>query len=191
MEKENQKDKIPPIIDQFLEKEKKEKNGWIYATGFYAREGELDKAYDLIQEAKKYFRRDSLILQQERYLHHQKFVLPNRSLLAEAMNNYNNKNYEKALLGFENYLEKVPADQNVMRLRAFTNYYLNDHEASIEAINDYISAHGEDGSLINLRGVCLRSLNDMDGACADFKKSMEMGTDNGKTNYERFCKDRE
>lgn len=178
---------VPPLLDTFLQQEKKELNAWIYSTGFYARHNEFDKAYDLIREAAEYFPNDSLIKQQHRYIYHNKFILPNRELLNSAMIHYSANKHEEAIEIFDQYIALVNEDASAYRMRAFSRYHTQDYEGSIDDINKFFELQGIDASLLNLRGVCLRALDDLDAACRDFRQAMRMGLENAKTNYQRFC----
>ncbi len=190
MEEKNMEKDVPDYFNKYLEEEKEEKNAWIYATGFYSKFGEIDKAYDLLQEGLKYIPNDSLMQQQQRYLHHKKFIEPNRDLYNKALNSYNAGNHSAALDLFNEYISIVPDDSNALRLRAFSLYFLKDYTRSLEEIKDYFATFGKEGSMVNLRGVCFREIGDLEKACKDFEEAMKMGVDAGKTNYDRFCRNR-
>jgi putative inorganic carbon (hco3(-)) transporter len=190
MEEKKLDNEIPEIFYTYLEDEKNEKNAWIYATSFYSKTNEIDKAWELIQEGMKYLPNDSLMLQQHRYLHHRKFVEPNRELFNRAMNAYNSSNHSAALQLFNEYIGIVPDDSNALRLRAFTMYFLKDYTNSLEEIAKYFDKFGKEGSMVNLRGVCFREIGELDKACKDFEEAMKMGVDAGKTNFDRFCRGR-
>ena len=187
MERKGREDEIPAIIDDYLENQKRTQQAWLYATGFYNRIGEIDKAWELIEEAKQYFRRDSQIEQQYNFLYHHKFILPNRALFAEAMELYNADNFAAAIEKFDEYTAIVERDPNAFRMRAFSHYRLNRYEESLEDIERFFNFEDEDGSMVNLRGVCLRELGEHEAACRDFEAAMRMGNSSGETNYNNFC----
>ncbi len=188
MERNDRDDDIPAVIDNYLETEKRTPQAWLYATGFYNRKGDLDKAWELIEEARQYLPRDSQIEQQYNFLYHHKFIVPNRLLFNEAMELYNANNFNAAIEKFNEYLEVVERDPNAFRILAFSYYRTERYEESIEAIERFGELHEDDGSLINLRGVCLRELGEMEAACREFEKAMRMGNASGETNYNNFCR---
>ncbi|MDP2424617.1 MAG: O-antigen ligase family protein [Bacteroidales bacterium] len=62
LDNQGRNEEITHSLDTYLAHEKFNKDGWIYATGFYNKIGEIDKAYELIQEAKQYLPGDSIIM---------------------------------------------------------------------------------------------------------------------------------
>ncbi len=189
MERKDREDDIPAIIDGYLENQKRTQQAWLYATGFYNRVGERDKAWELIEEAKQYFRRDSQIEQQYNFLYHHKFIEPNRPLFNEAMALYNNDNFVAAIEKFDEYIEIVERDPNALRMRAFSHYRTGQFEESLQDIDRFFAIHERDASLVNLRGVCLRELGDLEAACRDFEEAMRLGNSSGETNYRNFCEE--
>lgn len=188
MERNGRDEEIPAYIDHFLENDKSTPQAWLFATAFYQRTGEIDKAWDLIEEARRYLRRDSQIQQQHNFIYHHKFIVPNRQLMNRATERYNAGNYAAAIELFDEYIEIVERDPNAFRLRAFSHYHSGNYNECIEDIERFHDFNDDDGSLINLRGVCLRQLGDMEAACRDFEKAMRMGVSSGETNYNNFCR---
>ncbi len=188
MERNDRDEEIPAYIDHYLETQKNTPQAWLYATSFYNRRGEVDRAWDLVEEAKKHLRRDSQIDQQHTFLYHRKFIEPNRPLFNQAMEHYNNNDFDAAIEKFNEYIEVVDRDPNAYRIRAFAHYRLENYEESIADIEHFFDIHELDGSLLNLRGVCLRELGEMDAACYDFEEAMRMGNSSGETNYNNFCR---
>ncbi len=187
MERHDRNDEIPAYIDYYLETQKRTPQAWLYATSFYNRRGEVDKAWELIEEAKRYLRRDSQIEQQYNFLYHHKFIAANRQLFNEAMALYNNDNFAAAIEKFDEYTEIVERDPNAFRIRAFAHYRSENYEESIEDIDRFFAIQDRDASLVNLRGVCLRELGEPEAACQYFEEAMRMGNASGETNYNNFC----
>ena len=186
-ERNDREDEIPAILENYLETQKRTQQAWLYATSFYNRTGDLDKAWELIEEAKRYLPRDSQVEQQYNFLYHHKFIVPNRPLFNEAMERYNNNDFDAAIEKFGEYIEVVERDPNAFRLLAFSYYRTERYEESIEAIERFSELHEDDGSLINLRGVSLRELGELEAACREFERAMRMGNSSGETNFRNFC----
>jgi Tfp pilus assembly protein PilF len=91
----------------------------------------------MIEEAHQFMPRDSLINQQHRFIHHQKFIAPHREQIEKAMQLFNSRSYEQARELLNEYIEKVPEDPNAFRIRALSNYYLNRHQEAIPDINRF------------------------------------------------------
>jgi len=188
-ERNDSEDEIPALIDHYLDSQKRTQQAWLFATGYFNRKGDLDRAWELIEEARQYFPRDSQIEQQFNFLYHHRFIEPNRPLFNEAMELYNADNFSAAIEKFNEYLEFVDRDPNAYRMLAFAYYRTEQYEESIEAVGHFSELQEDDGSLINLRGVCLRELGELEAACRDFEASMRMGNSSGETNYNNFCRD--
>ncbi|NCU32678.1 MAG: hypothetical protein EOM23_07095, partial [Candidatus Moranbacteria bacterium] len=190
LERKGEKEHVVNLYDSFLENNKRDNQAWLAASNFHIQNNNFEYAYDLIQEAKKYFGRDSLIQQQYRFLNQKIKIEPHLGLFNKANEDFQAKRYEKAIEQLDTFIELaadyVPAHQ----IRSFSNYYLNNFEESIEDANKALKLDPKNSSLINLRGVCYRALDNLDQACKDFKKAMDMGNDSGKTNYERFCQNK-
>ena len=187
LERNDRDDEIPAILDRYLESQKRTQQAWLYATSYYNRIGDIDKSWELIEEAKRYLPRDSQIEQQHNFIYHHKYIVPNRPLFNEAMELYNANNFTGAIEKFNEYIEVVERDPNAYRMLAFSYYRTEQYKESIEAIEQFTEIHEDDSSLLNLKGVCLRELGDMEAACQYFLAAMRMGNASGETNYNNFC----
>jgi putative inorganic carbon (hco3(-)) transporter len=187
LERKGEKEQIAVLYDNFLENNKRDNQAWLAASNFHIQNKNFEYAYDLIQEARRYFGRDSLIQQQHRFLHQKINIEPHLGLFNKANEDYQAKRYEKAIEQLDTFIDLAPDYVPAYQIRSFSNYYLNKFEESIEDANKALKLDPKNSSLINLRGVCYRGLDNLEQACKDFKKSMDMGNDSGKTNYERFC----
>ncbi len=188
LERKGRVDEVSNYIDGYLENQKLTLHAWLHATHFYNRIGEIEKAWELIQEARQHFRRDSQIEQQFNFLYHRRFIEPNLPLFNEAIALYNNDNFEAAIEKFDEYIELVDRDPNGFRMRAFSHYRIGQFIESIEDIEHFFAIHEKDAPLLNLRGVCLRELGDLEAACRDFEEAMRLGNTSGRTNYNNFCR---
>lgn len=189
MERKGREDEIPAVIDRYLQQEKDTPQAWLYATNYYHRQGNNERAWELIDEARQFLRRDSQIQQQYNFIYHHKFIEPNRPLFNEAMEQYNAGNFSAAIETFNEYLQLAERDPNAIRMRAFSHYQIQQFEESLEDIERFFEIHEVDGALLNLRGVCRRELGDLEGACQDFAEAMRMGNSSGESNYNNFCRD--
>ena len=188
LELKRRDNEIPTYIDPFLSKQKGDVNAWLFGSGYYSRIGQLDKAYQIIQEAIEHLPNDSLIKQQEKYLYFKKFVEPYAESFNRAMDYFNNGRYGEAVTAFESYMKLVPLDLNASRLLAYSYYQLKDYKTSIERASAYLNTKEQDGQLLNLRGISYTALGENEKACKDYELSMRLGDPNGKTNYNIFCK---
>ena len=59
--KRDEHDKISDYLNTYLSDNKKNNDAWIYTTNFYKQIGKLDKAWELIEEAKKHLPEDTLV----------------------------------------------------------------------------------------------------------------------------------
>lgn len=174
-------------VEAFFKKNKPVHQAYVMASNLYIKNNEFDKAKLLIEEATGYFPNDSLIKKQQRFLLYKKNIEPYIGLFNEAKIQFDNKNYPKCLTLINEFLEKVPNDNNGLITQAFAFYYLKRYDECIESINHSMLLDEKNASLINLRGVCYRLQNKSEKACEDFKKAKEMGNQSGITNYGRYC----
>jgi putative inorganic carbon (hco3(-)) transporter len=187
LERKGEKEQVAGYYDAFLEKNKTESQAWLIASNFHIQNSDFERANELIEDAKKYHRRDTLIQKQQRFLHHKLAIEPNLPIFNQASELYQARKYTKAIEKLNEFLELVPDYANAYQIRSYSYYYLNEYEKCIADANIALNLGPENSSLVNLRGVCYRALNDLETACSDFKTSMDMGNENGKTNYARFC----
>ncbi len=187
LEKKGETERAAGYYDKYLEKNKKEKQAYLIASNLYIQHNQLEKANEIIEEAMKYHKSDTLVQKQHRFINHKLKVEPYMSLFNQGSDHFKEKRYAQAVKSLSEFIEKVPDYANAFQIRAFCYYYLKDYEKCITDANSALKLDKKNSSLVNLRGVCYRALNKHEEACRDFKKSMEMGNENGKTNYDRFC----
>ncbi len=180
-------DEVGPYLDRFLAHDQSDKQAYLYATGHYIRQGELEKAWQHIDTAYQLMPNDSLIQQQYRYVEHQLFISPHQDTYRRAVRHYNNNRFAEALPHLNEYIDNTPFDPNVYRMRAFANYHLENHRQTIEDIDDLFDRGHQEPGLINLRGVCYQALGEQERACEDFREAMEAGNASGEQNYRNFC----
>lgn len=191
LEKKKEYDKAGAYYDQYLaspiEIDNKDKQAWLIASNFHIQRNNLERANEIIDDGLKHFRRDTLIQKQHRFLQHKLSVEPHLKIFNQGNEHFQAKRYAQAVKSLTEFIGLVPDYVNAFQIRAFSNYHLKEYEKSIEDANSALKLDKSNSSLINLRGVCYRALNKHEEACKDFKKSMEMGNESGKVNYERFC----
>jgi Tfp pilus assembly protein PilF len=175
-------------MDIYLNKNKKNTNAWIFSSQFQYRRDSLDKSWEIIEEGKKYLPKDTLVEKQHNFIYQKKFVEPYRGDYVQARQYFNRKDYKNALTQLNNYLENVPDDFNARRLRVYTYYYLKEYQKGLEEANYTLTLSEDNAAILNIRGVFYRQLEDMDSACKDWEAAMNKGNADGKSNYERFCK---
>ncbi len=180
-------EEIQDYIEPYLESNLDDGNAWAFAASIHQQAGDLESAWELMEEAIIYNPEDSVVLQQHQHTYYQKFIVPNQDIFHQALDLYNDGEYSRAYEEFEQYLQIVPEDPNAERLMAFSLYYLEEYEECIEAIDSFMENFAPHPSLVNLRGVCYRNLGEMELACKDFEEAMLMGNASGETNYNRFC----
>ena len=191
LQEKGRKEEVGPFLDGYLAHNKSNDQAYLYATSFFNRQGELEHAWNHIDTAYQAMPRNERIEQQYNFLRQRKFVAPHQDLYRTAAEYYNDNQYAEALPYLDEFIEKTPFDQNVYRMRAFSNYHLENHEETIDDIN-YVMEQGESSPvLVNLRGVCYRAIGDNEAACEDFRAAMEAGNASGETNFNNFCAEEE
>ena len=181
--------KAAKYLEAYLADNKNNSQAWVFASGFYDRNGNDEKAWQLIEDAKKYLPGDSLVEKQHNSLYKKIFEGPYIEDYNKAKEFFNKQDYSTALIYLNRYIGNVPANFIAHQLRAFIYYYQENYFQCIEEIS-YAITLSEDigGRLVNLRGVCHYGINNLEAACKDFETAMIMGNKDGKTNYELYCK---
>ncbi|MBE0639803.1 MAG: O-antigen ligase family protein [Bacteroidales bacterium] len=187
LERKGENDKVADLYNEFLAKNKKESQAWLYASNFYFKNDDLLKARETIDEGIKYHRKDTLMQKQQRFLHHKLDIEPHLPIFNKASEFYQAKKYAQAVEQMNEFLKLVPDYSNAYQIRSFSYYYLKEYKKSIADADRALELGPVNPSLINLRGVCKLDIKEKEEACKDFKKAMELGDKSGKTNYERFC----
>jgi O-antigen ligase/tetratricopeptide (TPR) repeat protein len=191
LEDRKENNKTAEYLDTYLANNKKNSKAWVFASGFYDRTGNPDKAWEVIGEARKYIPKDTLVDQQFDFLYQKKFVDKYREKYTRAREEMDRKNYESAMVLINDYIGNVPGDFYAHQVKAYIYYYRKDYRECIKEIDHTLTLKGDNlGPITNLRGVCYHALNDMDSACKDFEAAMKLGEANGRSNYDRFCKNR-
>lgn len=188
LEERKEYDKVSEYLDTYLADNKTSDQAWVYASGFQVRTGNIDKAWDLVEEAKQYLPKDSLVENEHKYVYQKKFVDPYRNEYNTAREYFDKKDYSQALPHLNKFIENVPDNFDAHQLRAYIYYYQKNYPKSVEEIDYALTlSDNNTASLINLRGVNYLDLKENEAACKDFEAAMKMGNKDGKTNYERFC----
>jgi putative inorganic carbon (hco3(-)) transporter len=186
-EQKGEYDAAAELYDNYLANNKRDKQAYLLASNLHIQNKNLERAAEIIAEGRSHLRRDADLIQQETFLNHRLNIDPHLPIFNRANSEFNRQRYAEAVKLLDEFLEIVPAHQGALQLKAFSHYHSREYEKSLAASNQALSIDDSNSSLVNLRGVCFRALNRHDEACADFKKSMEMGNESGKTNFERFC----
>lgn len=191
LEKKKEFEKAGAYYDQYLaspiDLENKDKQAWLIASNFYIQRNNLQKANEIINDALTHFQWDTLIQKQNRFLKHKLSVEPHLKLFNQGNEHFQARRYAQAVKSLSEFIDKVPDYTQAIQIRAFSYYHLKEYGKCIEDANAALELDDANSSLVNLRGVCYRALNKNVEACKDFKKSMEMGNESGKINFERFC----
>mgnify|MGYP002619804572 CR=1 FL=1 len=159
LERKGDDERVEEYYLNFLENNKREGQAWVFASNFYIKNDEFEKAYDIVREGRQHLRRDTLLIRQERFLQHKLTVEPYMHLFNSANEHFQAKRYNRAVNLLSEFLEKVPDHVQSYQLRSFSYYHLKEYEKSIADANQALQSNPENSSLINLRGVCYRALN--------------------------------
>ena len=190
LEAREEYEKVSDYIETYLEDNKKSEQAWVYAASFYNRIGNVDRAWELIEEGKKFMPRDSLVEQQYKFIYQRKFVDSYIEEYTMAREQMNKKNYASALEHINLFIEKVQDYFPAHQVRAYIYYYQGNYRDCIREIDYAVTLSDDTDLLVNLRGVCHYTLKEMDAACKDFETAMQMGNKDGRTNYDRFCREK-
>jgi len=125
LDQQGRQEEIFPIFKRYLEREKGNPEAWVYTATIYREAGETEKAWDLLEEAKKNHPENKLVKDHHQQVHYDKFIAPFKEAFSVAVDFYNKKRYDAALIALNAYIDDVPENPDAFRMRAFTKYYLH------------------------------------------------------------------
>jgi len=176
-----------PILEKYLVNTKNNSKAWMLNTQFLNNTGDLKKAYACIDSAYRYLPSDTTIVKQRDVLRARILIAPYTDLYNRAITSYKAQKYDESAQLFSEFISKEPNLPQVYEYRAFSYFFTKQYQASISDLDKLFSFGLKRANLLNLKGVNLQSLGKKDEACAFYKASMEAGSKDGATNYNRFC----
>ena len=176
-----------PILEKYLVNTKTNSKAWMLNTQFLNNTGDLKKAYACIDSAYRYLPSDTTIIKQRDVLRARILIAPYTDLYNRAITSYKAQRYDESAQLFSEFISKEPNLPQVYEYRAFSYFFTKQYQASINDLDKLFSFGLKRANLLNLKGVNLQSLGKKDEACAFYKASMEAGSKDGATNYNRFC----
>jgi tetratricopeptide (TPR) repeat protein len=84
---------------------------------------------------------------------------------------------QKSIAFYENRLLEIPADQESYYSLGLCFLKLKEVKKAIQYLDTLINLNPNYTAALSNRGLCKSFLGDQQGACADFKKSVEIGQD--------------
>jgi O-antigen ligase/tetratricopeptide (TPR) repeat protein len=177
-----------PLLEKNLSRDKYNKKSWLLITQYLDKSGDLKKAVAYSEDACKYLPSDASILQNREYLNTRLLVYPYNDTYDKAVAGYKAKEYETALHLFSELIDKRVKLPKVFEYRAFCYYFTQQYQSSIQDIDHLFALESRQPNLLNLRGINLQKLGNQAAACSFFKEAMQAGDQEGKTNYNMFCK---
>ena len=178
------------IVDKYLSKTKNNKEAWLYASSFYDKYGNIQKAASVIDTAANYFPTDSLILSQKATMSRKAIIMPYQALYDAASGAFIAKRYNEAARYYSELLTKEPGFIEARNYRAYCYYNIKEYTKSIQDL-DFLISRGLTRSnlynLYNMRGANYYILGNKDEACKNYKIAADMGDKDGLDNYAKVC----
>lgn len=100
---------------------------------------------------------------------------------------YEVKEYTRAIALYDTLMTYYPENYAYVLNRGFCYQKLDNHNLAIGDFNTFIANAGENGSVLYLKAVSQISLDEMDSACANFRKSLDLGIRNARTFIKLYC----
>ena len=92
----------------------------------------------------------------------------------QGVSNYDLKEYEKAIVNFNEAIEIDPGFTGAYYNRGLSYYYLNVPESAIADFNKVIQLDSKIANVYNMRGLSYYDLNEHEKSIADYDKSIEL-----------------
>ena len=112
----------------------------------------------------------------------------NLEIFNNGLTSFNQKEYNKAINYFSEFISKETGVAQVFEYRAFCYFYRNNFQLSYNDIEKAIVLDPTKPGYYNMRGVNHQMLGNYPAACADFQKAIDLGDKDAVNNYEKFCK---
>ena len=177
------------IIDSYLAKVKTNADAWLQASNQCKNSGNEGKALLLLDSAKKYLPGNNTIIKNWEALQATSYIKPYEGLYLKASEAANANRYSESLNQLNVFISKRPEYTEAYQLRAYCHYYLKQYQNSLKDIEKALQRSDcKVDFLLNLKGVNLIGLGKTDEACNYFVKAKEIGSVDGRSNYEKFCK---
>ncbi len=178
------------ILDKYLSKTKDNQEAWLYASSYYDRSGNLQKAAAVIDTAANYFPTDSLVIKAKETIGRKVYMLPYQTLYNSASAAFSAKKYDEAVRQYSELLAKEPRFNEAHINRAYCYFLLKEYRNSIADLDFLISTGVKSSNqynTYNLLGSNYFNLGNTDEACKNFKIAADMGDKDGRENYSRVC----
>jgi putative inorganic carbon (hco3(-)) transporter len=187
LHQEGRSEEAEIILGKYLAKHPDSNEALRYASGFYDRAGNIQKATALIDSAAIRFPNDTTIVKLKTNLNRRLNYSLHKETFDIALAAFKAQKYVESARLLSTILAVTPSYPEAREYRAFSCFYLKEYAKSNIDL-DFLLAYGVNGSnLLNLRGVNYYNLGNVEEACKNFKAAMEKGDKDGITNYNRFC----
>jgi putative inorganic carbon (HCO3(-)) transporter len=175
------------ILEKYLVGNKKDKEASLFASSFYDKLGNIQKAVNIIDSAGAWFPADTTVVKQKAYIHRRQVLTTSKETVDAALLAFREKRYQESVGYLNKLLVLYPTYAEAREYRAFSYFFLKEYAISIEDLNILIAGGTNRANLFNLRGVNYYNLGNRDEACKNFTIAKNMGDKDGITNYNRFC----
>jgi curved DNA-binding protein CbpA len=100
---------------------------------------------------------------------------------------YELKKYSEAITTYDSLIIRDRSNYDHYLNRGFCYQKLDDHQVAIADFNYFMNKKGVNGSVLYLKAISQISLNQIDSACANFRRSQKMGIANAGTFIKLYC----
>ena len=100
---------------------------------------------------------------------------------------YELKDYPRAVVCYDSLVKNQPNNFDLYLNRGFCQQKLDNHQAAIADFEMFINNKGVNGSVLFLKAISLLSLDQLDSACVNFRKSESLGISSAGTYVRLYC----
>ena len=101
---------------------------------------------------------------------------------------YELRKYDKALASYDSIMDAEPNNIDHYLNRGFCYQKLNQHRTAIADFDYFMANKGVNGSVLYLKAISQVNLEEIDSACVNFNKSLDLGISNANTFINIYCK---
>jgi putative inorganic carbon (hco3(-)) transporter len=175
------------ILEKYLSEKKKDKEASMFASSFYEKTGNIQKAINIIDSAGVWFPADTNVVKQKTYLHRRQVLITNKEIVDAALLAFREKKYQESIGYLNKLLNIYPSYAEAREYRAFSFFFQKEYAQSNGDLDILINSGNHRANLFNLRGVNFYNLGNLEEACKNFTIAKNMGDKDGTANYTRFC----
>lgn len=175
------------LVEDYLNPTNNNPKGWLFGYSYFLTIGKVKKALSFLNSATTNFPKNELLQNQKLYIAYDQFELFNDNYFENALNAFNNQDYEVAIKLFSLIIDSDIECEECRIRRAFCYYSVQEYQLSVEDLTYLVNLGFTQPNIFNLLGVNHYFLGNLNESCKYFEKAKDLGDPEGIRNYKTYC----